>query len=165
MRVLSSLLRTWMKRLPGTRHIGVSSFIFFYGECGLDMAEKSLEDLLLETEQKILNNEFYKRYIVTYDDEDYEFYIKPLNQGEFIKLYIKYGKSDILELSKHMVYACIIHGDGTPYKEELINILFDIMPAGVATEVLMSVYEMSGIETPDMPLEDLQRFLEGAFEL
>lgn len=129
------------------------------------MAEKSLEDLLLETEQRILNNEFYKRYIITYDDEDYEFYIKPLNQGEFIKLYIKYGKSDILELCKRMVYMCIIHGDGTPYKEELIDILFNIMPAGVATEVLKSVYEMSGIETPDMPLDDLQRFLEGAFEL
>ena len=40
------------------------------------MAEKSLEDLLLETEQRILNKDFYKRFILTYEDEDYEFYVK-----------------------------------------------------------------------------------------
>ena len=50
------------------------------------MAEKSLEDLLLETEQRILNKDFYKRFILTYEDEDYEFYVKPISQKKFMKL-------------------------------------------------------------------------------
>ena len=48
---------------------------------------KSLEELLAETEQKIMNNEFQKQFTLTYDGEDYDFILKPLSQNDFLSIY------------------------------------------------------------------------------
>ena len=124
------------------------------------MGEKSLEELLLETEQRILNNDFYKKYIVTYDGEDYAFYVKPISQNSFIKLSIKYA-NNIAKLNEELVYKCLVYNDGTPYKKELIEILLDEMPAGFSTDITKCIYEVSGIETDKESQEMLERFLEG----
>ena len=86
------------------------------------MAEKSLEELLLETEQRILNNEFYKRFIITYEDEDYEVYVKPISQKRFMKLFTQYGQKDVMKMNETIIQECLVHKDGTPYKKELIEI-------------------------------------------
>ena len=129
------------------------------------MAEKSLEDLLLETEQRILNNEFYKKYTLTYEDEDYSFYVKPISQRTFMKLFTEYGKNDLMGLNERLLYLCLVHSDGTPYKEKMIDLLLDEMPAGFSSDVAKCVYEVSGIETDKFSSEELERFLEGTFEL
>lgn len=72
------------------------------------MAEKSLEDLLVETEQRILNNEFYKRFIITYEGEDYEFYVKPISQRTFMKLYTEFGQKDIMKMNDELIYQCLV---------------------------------------------------------
>ena len=51
------------------------------------MANKSLEELLAETEQKIMNNEFKKTFTLTYDGEDYDFILQPLSQSDFLSIY------------------------------------------------------------------------------
>jgi len=129
------------------------------------MAERSLEELLVETEQRILNNEFYKKYIVTYDGEDYAFYVKPISQTSFMKLYTKHGAEGLLDMNEELIYLCLVQKDGTPYKKELIKILLDEMPAGFATDITKCIYEVSGIETDKESQEMLERFLEGASEL
>lgn len=129
------------------------------------MAEKSLEELLLETEQRILNNEFYKKYTLTYEDEDYSFYIKPISQKTFMELFTQYGKEGVMEMNERLIYLCLVHKDGTPYKEKLIDILLDEMPAGFSADVAKCVYDVSGIETDKMSSEEMERFLEGAFKL
>lgn len=123
------------------------------------MAEKSLEELLLETEQRILNNDFYKRFIITYDGEDYEFYLKPVSQKTFMQLYTKYGLKDLEKLYEALIMECLVHEDGTPYKEELIRVLIDTMPAGFTTTLTKHIYEISGIETDKESLETVERFL------
>ena len=125
------------------------------------MAEKSLEELLLETEQRILNKDFYKKFIVTYEDEDYSFYVKPITQRSFMKLLNKYG-NDIAKINEKLVYKCLVYADGTPYKKELIDILLDEMPAGFSTDISKCIYEVSGIETDKESQEMLERFLEKA---
>ena len=110
------------------------------------MAEKSLEELLLETEQRILNKDFYKKFIVTYEDEDYSFYVKPITQRRFMKLLNKYG-NDISKINEELIYKCLVYADGTPYKKELIDILLDEMPAGFSTDISKCIYEVSGIAT------------------
>ena len=125
------------------------------------MAEKSLEELLLETEQRILNKDFYKKFIVTYEDEDYSFYVKPISQKSFMKLLNKYG-NDIAKINEELVYKCLVYADGTPYKKELIDILLDEMPAGFSTDISKCIYEVSGIETDKESQEMLERFLEKA---
>ena len=124
------------------------------------MAEKSLEELLLETEQRILNKDFYKKFIVTYEDEDYSFYVKPITQRRFMKLLNKYG-NDISKINEELIYKCLVYADGTPYKKELIDILLDEMPAGFSTDISKCIYEISGIETDKESQEMLERFLEG----
>ena len=44
---------------------------------------KSLDELLVETEQKILNNEFHKVFTQSYDGEDYDFILTPICQKKF----------------------------------------------------------------------------------
>ena len=129
------------------------------------MAEKSLEELLLETEQRILNNEFYKKFILTYEDEDYYFYVKPISQKRFIKLFTQYGQKDIMGMNERLLHECLVHNDGTPYKKEHIEILLDEMPAGFSSDVAKCVYEVSGIEVDKASSEALERFLEGTLEL
>ena len=129
------------------------------------MAEKSLEELLLETEQRILNKDFYKRLILTYEDEDYEFYIQPISQRTFVKLYSQYGQKDFMGLCEGILHECLIHEDGTLYNQKLINILLNRMPAGFSSDVIKYVFEVSGIETDKASSEELERFLEGILEL
>lgn len=129
------------------------------------MAEKSLEELLVETEQRILNNDFYKRFILTYEDEDYEFYVKPISQRKFMKLYTQYGQKDIMKMNEKLIHECLVHEDGTQYKKELIEILVDQMPAGFSTDVANCVYEVSGIEVDKAASEALERFLEKTSQL
>ena len=129
------------------------------------MAEKSIEDLLLETEQRILNKDFYKRFILTYEDEDYEFYVKPISQKKFMKLYTQYGQKDLMGMNEKLLYECLVHEDGTPYKKKLIEILIDEMPAGFTADVAKCVYEVSGLETNMASSEELERFLKEALEL
>ena len=129
------------------------------------MAEKSLEDLLVETEQRILNNDFYKRFIITYEDEDYEFYVKPISQRTFMKLYTEFGQKDIMKMNDELIMRCLVKKDGSNYKKELIDILLDSIPAGVTTDIVKHIYEVSGIETDKASSEQIERFLEGTVEL
>lgn len=129
------------------------------------MAEKSLEDLLVETEQRILNNEFYKRYIISYEDTDYSFYVKPISQRTFMKLYAQYGQKDIMKMNDELIYQCLVKEDGTSYPKDKIDILLDNIPAGVTTDIIKCIYEVSGIQTDNASSEQIERFLEGTVEL
>ena len=129
------------------------------------MAEKNLEELLVETEQRILNNEFYKKYIITYEDEEYSFYVKPISQRTFMKLYTQYGQNDIMNLNWELIYKCLVKEDGTSYPKEKIDILLDNIPAGVTTDIIKCIYEVSGIETDNVSSEEIERFLEKTSQL
>lgn len=129
------------------------------------MAEKSLEDLLVETEQRILNNEFYKRFIITYEGEDYEFYVKPISQRTFMKLYTEFGQKDIMKMNDELIYQCLVKEDGTSYPRDKIDILLDNIPAGVTTDIIKCIYEVSGIQTDNASSEQIERFLEETVEL
>ena len=129
------------------------------------MAEKSLEELLLETEQRILNNEFYKKYIISYEDTDYSFYVKPISQRTFMKLYTQYGQKDIMKMNDELIYQCLVKEDGTSYPQDKIDILLDNIPAGVTTDIIKCIYEVSGIQTDKASSEQIERFLEGTVEL
>ena len=129
------------------------------------MAEKSLEDLLVETEQRILNNELYKRFIITYEGEDYEFYVKPISQRTFMKLYTEFGQKDIMKMNDELIYQCLVKEDGTSYPRDKIDILLDNIPAGVTTDIIKCIYEVSGIQTDNASSEQIERFLEETVEL
>ena len=128
------------------------------------MANKSLEELLLETEQKIMNNEFRKTFTLTYDGEDYDFILQPLSQSDFMEIYTK-SQGDVVELNEGIVKKCLINEDGEPYPENLVKVLIDKMPAGFTKDVTERVYELSGIETTPEDIEKAKSFLEQGIEL
>ena len=128
------------------------------------MANKSLEELLLETEQKIMNNEFRKTFTLTYDGEDYDFILQPLSQSDFMEIYTK-SQGDVVELNEGIVKKCLINEDGEPYPENLVKVLIDKMPAGFTKDVTERVYELSGIETTQEDIEKAKSFLEQGIKL
>ena len=128
------------------------------------MANKSLEELLAETEQKIMNNEFKKTFTLTYDGEDYDFILQPLSQSDFISIYTS-AKENALKINEEIIKKCLITEDGEPYPENLVKVLIDRMPAGFTKDVTERVYEISGIETNEADLENAKNFLEQNLEL
>ena len=120
---------------------------------------KSLEELLVETEQKILNNEFHKVFTLSYDGEDYDFILKPISQKTFLNIYER-TQNDIESLYRQIIEECLIDNEGNKYPSNLIDILLNEMPAGFAVDVTKKVYEISGIETDEKALDEARSFLE-----
>ena len=128
------------------------------------MSNKSLEELLAETEQKIMNNEFRKTFTLTYDGEDYDFILQPLSQSDFMSIYTA-SKKNLVDLNEGIVKKCLINEDGEPYPDNLVKVLIDKMPAGFTKDVTERVYEISGIETSQEDIEKAVSFLETGAEL
>lgn len=120
---------------------------------------KSLEELLVETEQKILNNEFHKVFTLSYDGEDYDFILKPISQNKFLNIYER-TQNDIESLTRQIIEECLIDNEGNNYPSNLIDILLNEMPAGFVVDVTEKVYEISGIETDEKALDAARSFLE-----
>ena len=49
--------------------------------------------------------------------------------------------------------------------KDKIDILLDNIPAGVTTDIIKCIYEVSGIQTDKASSEQIERFLEGTVEL
>ena len=120
---------------------------------------KSLDELLVETEQKILNNEFHKVFTLSYDGEDYDFILKPISQKNFLNIYER-TQNDIESFNRQIIEECLIDNEGNNYPSNLIDILLNEMPAGFAVDVTKKVYEISGIETDEKALDGARSFLE-----
>ena len=120
---------------------------------------KSLDELLVETEQKILSNEFHKVFTLSYDGEDYDFILKPISQKNFLNIYER-TQNDIESLNRQIIEECLIDNEGNNYPSNLIDVLLNEMPAGFAIDVTKKVYEISGIETDEKALDEARSFLE-----
>lgn len=128
------------------------------------MSNKSLQELLAETEQKIMNNEFRKTFTLTYEGEDYEFILQPLSQSAFMQIY-QASKKNLIDLSEGIIRKCLVNEEGESYPDNLVKVLIDRMPAGFANDVTEKVYEISGIAVTDKDLEKAVSFLEEGAEL
>ena len=128
------------------------------------MSNKKLEELLAETEQKIMNNEFKKTFTLTYEGEDYDFILQPISQSTFMSIYSK-TKGNVVEMNEEIIKKCLITEEDEQYPDSLIQVLIDRMPAGFTNDVTERVYEISGIETNKDDLEKAKNFLERKIEL
>lgn len=127
------------------------------------MANSNLEELLQETEQRILNKNFYKQCTLTYEGKEYDFFIKPIGQTELIKIQNKHtnkGSIDISKVNEDVMAKCIIHEDGSEYDRKLIKLLCNTLPAGFSNDISSLVYKISGIEIKEEDVEKTKKFLE-----
>ena len=116
-----------------------------------------LEDLIRETEQKILNNEFYEDCEVPYRDAIVKVRIQPITQQELVKITNKYGnKNGGAEVNSQILQQCILNKhDNKRFTLEQINKLFT---GGLAAKLTAKCLEVSGIPLNKKMYNDLINF-------
>ena len=104
-----------------------------------------LEDLIAETEQKILNNEYYEDCEVPYKDAIVKVRIQPISQQELVRITKdkQNRKTADVEVNSQILQQCIINKhDNKRFTLEQINKLFT---GGLATKLTLKCLEVSGI--------------------
>ena len=71
--------------------------------------EINLEDLIAETEQKILNNEYYEDVDIEYKDAIVHIRIRPISQARFVQITKNQTKLKTAEFNTIMIREQAIH--------------------------------------------------------
>lgn len=122
--------------------------------------EMELEDLIAQTEQKILNNEYYEDVSVHYSthNKDYNILvrIRPISQARFVELSKNKKALQSAEFNSLIIRECVLNKhDNKPFTLEQINKLFT---GGLATALTLKCIEVSGIAIDNSQLENLKNF-------
>lgn len=105
--------------------------------------EIRLEDLIAETEQKILNNEYYEDTTVMYEGKKIGVRIRPLSQAKFIQITRNYGTAQSVAFNTDLLHECIINKyDNKQFTKQQIN---DLFTGGLAFVLAAKCLEISGI--------------------
>ena len=115
-----------------------------------------LEDLIAQTEQKILNNEYYEDVTVPYKDYNIKVRIRPISQAKFIGLSKNKKALQSAEFNSLLLKECILNKyDNEPFTLDQINRLFT---GGLATALTLKCIEVSGISLDAKQFETLKNF-------
>lgn len=116
-----------------------------------------LEDLIAETEQKILNNEFYEDCEVPYRDAIVKVRIQPITQEELVMITKKTGnRQGDAGVNSQILQQCILNKhDNKRFTLEQINKLFT---GGLAAKLTAKCLEVSGIPMDKKKYNELINF-------
>lgn len=115
-----------------------------------------LEDLIAETEQKIINDEYYEDCQVEYRDALVNVRIQPITQAELTKLTNNRGEIQGVEFYSEVLQRCILNKhDNTQFTLEQINTLFT---GGLAITLALKCLEISGITFNKGQFKKLRNF-------
>ena len=108
-----------------------------------EIKELDLEELVAQTEQKILNNEYYEDCEVVYKDALIKVRIRPISQARFVDLSRNKRALETAEFNTLLIHECVLNKyDNKPFTIEQINRLFT---GGLATALSLKCIEVSGI--------------------
>ena len=123
---------------------------------GKDKKELDLEELISQTEQKILNNEYYEDVEVSYKDAIIKVRIRPISQAKFVELTKNKKALQTAEFNTLLIHECVLNKyDNKPFTIDQINRLFT---GGLATALSMKCIEVSGITIDQSQFEKLSNF-------
>lgn len=123
---------------------------------GKDKKELDLEELISQTEQKILNNEYYEDVEVTYKNAIIKVRIRPISQAKFVELSKNKKALQTAEFNTLLIHECVLNKyDNKPFTIDQINRLFT---GGLATALSMKCIEVSGISIDQSQFENLSNF-------
>jgi len=123
---------------------------------GKDKKELDLEELISQTEQKILNNEYYEDVEVSYKDAIIKVRIRPISQAKFVELTKNKKALQTAEFNTLLIHECVLNKyDNKPFTIDQINRLFT---GGLATALSMKCIEVSGISIDQSQFEKLSNF-------
>ena len=115
-----------------------------------------LEDLVAETEQKILNNEYYEDCEVPYKDAIIKVRIQPISQAELVRISKNKQVLDNAEFYTLILQKCILNkNDNKRFTLEQINKLFS---GGLAAVLGLKCLEVSGISLNNKQFNELTNF-------
>lgn len=118
--------------------------------------ELDLEELVAQTEQKILNDEYFEDCEVEYRDYLVKVRIRPISQAKFVEISKNKRALESAEFNSLLLKECIINKhDNKPFTLEQINKLFT---GGLATVLTMKCIEVSGIALDQSQLNDMRNF-------
>lgn len=121
-----------------------------------DLKEINLEDLIAETEQKILNNEYYEDVDIEYKGGIIHTRIRPISQAKFVEISKNKRALESAEFNTLLIHNCVLNKyDNKPFTIEQINKLFTGGLAGVLT---LKCIEVSGITLNKAQLNNLVNF-------
>ena len=115
-----------------------------------------LEDLIKQTEDKIVNNEYYEDVTVEYKDLNVHLRIRPISQSRFTALSKNKQALDNAEFNTLIIKECVLNKhDNKPFTVKQINELFS---GGLAAAIAIKCCEISGINLNKADLEKLTNF-------
>ena len=121
-----------------------------------DLNGINLEDLIAETEQKILNNEYYEDVDVEYKGGILHVRIRPISQAKFTEISRNKKALESAEFNTLLIHNCILNkNDNKPFTIEQINKLFS---GGLAVALTLKCLEVSGIVLNKAQLDQMTHF-------
>ena len=121
-----------------------------------DLEDIDLEDLLAQTEQKIMNNEYYEDVSVKYKNANVHLRIQPISQERLNKLTENKKSRDTADFNAKLIHECVLNKkDNKPFTLDQINKLF---AGGLAVIVSAKCAEVSGLPVDELISEKLLHF-------
>ena len=121
-----------------------------------EIKEMNLEDLIAETEQKILNNEYYEDVDIEYKNTILHVRIRPISQSRFVQISKNKNALDNAEFHTLMVKECVLNkNDNKPFTREQIEKFFD---GGLVAILSIKSMELSGITLNEDQLQQVKKF-------
>ena len=118
--------------------------------------DMDLEDLIAQTEQKILNNEYYEDVSVPYKDYNINVRIRPISQAKFVKISKNKNAMKSAEFNSLLLKECILNKyDNKHFTLDQINRLFT---GGLATVLTLKCMEVSGISLDSKQFNNRKNF-------
>lgn len=115
-----------------------------------------LEDLILQTEQKITNNEYYEDVTIHYRDLNVHVRIKPISQAKFTKIVEKTKNKSDAQINTLLIQECVINKkDNSHFTIEQIEKLFT---GGLASSLAWKCSEISGITDVASEYQNMKNF-------
>lgn len=108
-----------------------------------EIKEMNLEDLIAETEEKILNNEYYEDVDIEYKNAILHVRIRPISQSRFVQISKNKAALGNAEFHTLMVKECVLNKhDNKPFTREQIDKFFD---GGLVAILSLKCMQLSGI--------------------
>ena len=118
--------------------------------------EMELEELIAQTEQKILDKEYYEDVDVEYKGGIIHTRIRPVSQSKIVSLTRNKKALETAEFNTLLIHECVLNKhNNEPFTIKQINELFT---GGLAAALTVKCLEVSGISLNNTELQQLQDF-------
>lgn len=125
--------------------------------------EMNLEDFIAETEQKILNNEYFEDVDIEYKNAILHVRIRPISQSRFVQISKNKTALDNAEFHTLIVKECVLNKhDNKPFTREQIDKFFD---GGLVAILSFKCMQLSGIVISEEQLRSVTLSKEQLQEL